>query len=1226
MNDLSPLEAVFFAALEKGSAEERAAYLDQACTDDPDLRRRVEKMLAAQSDAKSFLERPASAFGVTVDEPIPEKPGTVIGPYKLLEQIGEGGFGVVFMAEQTQPVRRKVALKILKPGMDTRQVIARFEAERQALAIMDHPNIAKVLDGGQTASGRPYFVMDLVKGLPITEHCDQAQLTPRQRLELFVQVCQAVQHAHQKGVIHRDLKPSNVLVTVHDTVPVVKVIDFGVAKALGQELTDKTLFTGFAQMVGTPLYMSPEQAGQSGVDVDTRSDIYSLGVLLYELLTGTTPFDKARLKELGYDELRRIVREEEPPKPSTRISTLGKAATTVSAQRKSDPKRLSKLFRGELDWIVMKCLEKDRNRRYETASTLAADVQHYLRDEPVLACPPSAAYRLRKFVRRYKTRLTTTGVIVLALLGVAGTLGWSLWREQEATREQALRDAALDASVKNTLDEAETFARDAKIAEFSAAIGRAEKLLKAAGREGFPVRLLELKNELAVAQDLEDIDSNPKTEEFLWGHEADAAYVKAFAKAGIDVTASPAEAAERIRARTIRRELVRALDRWAFMRHRSETHGGGTKTRPDWKQLLGIAAAADVDPDGLRNQVREALKQVDNRKTLQSLAATADVRRLPVESLVLLANALYESGGKDEAMGLSRRAVLVHPGNWWLTHHLGYWSLIAQPPQYDEAIRYSTACMAVRPRNPHTLINMGKAQREKKALPEALATFSHLLELHPTEATAWKLRGLLYLQLGQDEKALADFAKAIELDPNYWQAWHHRGEAYLKAGQTDKGLAAFSKAIELKPEYAGLLNARGLVYWRPLGQYEKALADFSRVIELDPKGWVGWYNRGLAYTGLHRHDKAIADYTKATELNPDYWETWTLRGAEYRSLGQRDKAVADYSRAIKLAPTVAMPWNNRGNLYNELGQHQKAIADCSKAIELDPKLIAAWNNRGMAYLGLHQYDKAIADYSKAIELDPRTVEAWNNRAFTYYEVHQYDKAIPDWTKTIELNPRSVPAWTYRGRAYAELGEWQKAASDLAKATELQKNDVSAWYLQAVLSLKLGDGTPYRRVCRVILDSFRAGAPDAALFVVWTCVLAPDAGVESVRVVELAEKLAAQNAKNRSHQTNLGAALYRAGQFKQAALQLDKAAALPADPFQAVEYAWFFLAMAHQRLGHAEEARQWLQKAQKQIEQKSSIDLPWNRRLTLQLLRRETETLLGTNDAKTPHQNEKDKKK
>ncbi len=422
-------QSIFSEALEKEDPAERAAFLDRVCASDPALRQRLDRLLLRHQQGDSFLESPGPALIATLDEPMCERPGTVIGPYKLLEQIGEGGFGIVFMAEQTQPVRRKVALKVLKPGMDTRQVVARFEAERQALAIMDHPNIARVLDAGATppahagGSPRPYFVMDLVKGLPITDYCDQAKLTPRERLELFVSVCLAVQHAHQKGIIHRDIKPSNVLVTVQDGKPLVKVIDFGIAKALGQQLTDKTLFTGFAQLIGTPLYMSPEQAGLSNVDVDTRSDIYSLGVLLYELLTGTTPFDKERLREVDYDEMRRIIREEEPPKPSTRINTLGQAATTVSTQRQSDPRRLSQLCRGELDWIVMKALEKDRNRRYETASAFAADVQRYLNDEPVQACPPSAWYRLRKFTRRNKPTLATLallGLVLFAAVAVAG--------------------------------------------------------------------------------------------------------------------------------------------------------------------------------------------------------------------------------------------------------------------------------------------------------------------------------------------------------------------------------------------------------------------------------------------------------------------------------------------------------------------------------------------------------------------------------------------------------------------------------------------------------------------------------------------------------------------------------------------------------------------------------------------------------------------------------------
>jgi serine/threonine protein kinase/WD40 repeat protein len=429
------VDSIFLAAVAKPTAEEQSAYLDGACGSDQELRERVQRLLAAHPKVNSFLESPAPALVATVDDPITEQPGTALGPYQLLEQIGEGGFGVVFMAEQHEPIRRKVALKVLKPGMDSKQVIARFEAERQALAIMDHPHIAKVLDAGQTSSGRPYFVMDLVKGLPITDYCDQAQLTPRQRLELFVHVCQAVQHAHQKGIIHRDLKPSNVLVTLQDGAPVVKVIDFGIAKAMGQQLTDKTVFTGFGQMIGTPLYMSPEQAALSNVDVDTRSDIYALGVLLYELLTGTTPFIKERFEEITYDELRRIIREEEPPRPSARVSTLGQAATIISMQRKSDPKHLSRLFRGELDWIVMKALEKDRNRRYETANGLARDIECYLDDEPVQACPPSAGYRIRKFLRRHKGLLLAVVLLILVLVvGIIGTT-WGLLRATEATAE-----------------------------------------------------------------------------------------------------------------------------------------------------------------------------------------------------------------------------------------------------------------------------------------------------------------------------------------------------------------------------------------------------------------------------------------------------------------------------------------------------------------------------------------------------------------------------------------------------------------------------------------------------------------------------------------------------------------------------------------------------------------------------------------------------------------------
>jgi serine/threonine protein kinase len=433
-------KGIFLAALEIADAAEREAFLERSCGGNEALRRRVQELLRAYGQPDGPLDKLAGALATTeLGQPLREQVGSTIGPYKLLEQIGEGGFGLVFVAQQERPLRRKVALKIIKPGMDTREVIARFEAERQALALMDHPNIARVLDAGTTDSGRPYFVMELVRGIPITEYCDQSQLTPRDRLCLFVDVCNAVQHAHQKGIIHRDIKPSNVLVTLHDDRPVVKVIDFGVAKALHQHLTEKTIYTRFAQMIGTPLYMSPEQAQMSGLDIDTRSDVYSLGVLLYELLTGTTPLDKRRLAQAAYDELLKIIREEEPPKPSVRLSQSTESLPSIAALRKTEPAKLTRMFDGDVDWIAMKALEKDRTRRYETANAFGADVLRYLNDEPVEASPPSTAYRLRKFARKHRKPVFALAAIAAVLIvGIAGTT-WGLFRATKA--EQMARTA-----------------------------------------------------------------------------------------------------------------------------------------------------------------------------------------------------------------------------------------------------------------------------------------------------------------------------------------------------------------------------------------------------------------------------------------------------------------------------------------------------------------------------------------------------------------------------------------------------------------------------------------------------------------------------------------------------------------------------------------------------------------------------------------------------------------
>ncbi len=489
-------ESLFQEALAKASDAERAAFLDQACAGQPELRAAIEALLAAHRSAAGFLSKPPAEVGETVDSnpgpPAIDVTGDIVpgaspgaltgttaaqdagtlpastliaGRYTLQEKIGEGGMGEVWVARQTEPVKRKVALKLIKPGMDSRAVLQRFDQERQALAMMDHPHIARVLDGGLTTSGQPFFVMELVNGLPLSRFCDEAKLTPKERLELFIPICQAVQHAHQKGIVHRDLKPANILVALIDGKPVPKVIDFGVAKATGGKLTDESLSTQFGSIVGTLEYMSPEQAGLSGQDIDTRADIYSLGVILYELLTGLRPIDAKRLQKAAITEMIRMIREDEPSKPSTRLST-DESLPSLAALRQTEPRRLMALLKGELDWVVMKCLEKRRERRYETASGLARDIERYLADEPVEARPPSASYRLGKFVTRHKGPVLAASIILICLLvGIIGTsaaLAWAL-RERDAKGKALFAEtAAKEAEIKQRKAKEEALAAETK--------------------------------------------------------------------------------------------------------------------------------------------------------------------------------------------------------------------------------------------------------------------------------------------------------------------------------------------------------------------------------------------------------------------------------------------------------------------------------------------------------------------------------------------------------------------------------------------------------------------------------------------------------------------------------------------------------------------------------------------------------------------------------------------
>jgi eukaryotic-like serine/threonine-protein kinase len=929
MNHPSPLEAIFFAALEKGSAGERIAHLDEFCGGDGDLRRRVEKMLAAQAEAGSFLEQPAHSPVATIDQPpAGEAPGTVIGPYKLLEQIGEGGFGVVFMAEQQQPVRRKVALKVLKPGMDTRQGVARFEAERQALALMDHPNIAHVFDGGATDAGRPYFVMELVRGVPITEFCDQSCLAIRQRLELFVDVCQAVQHAHQKGIIHRDIKPTNVMVTLHDGRPVVKVIDFGIAKAMGQQLTEKTLFTNFAQMIGTPLYMSPEQAAMSGLDVDTRGDVYSLGVMLYELLTGTTPFENARLSKVGYDEMRRIIREEEPPKPSARMSTVGKLATTASQKRQGDPRKLSKLFRGELDWIVMKALEKDRNRRYETANAFALDVRCYLNDEQVVACPPSIAYRFGKFARRNKPKLAVAGLLLFCVVLLGASLGWIV-------RDRSARLAATEHEAQTAMAEALRLADDRNWPGATAWIDRANALLAAGGSDELRRRVQDIQADFKAVARLQEIRllrTNVKDSMFDVGS-SDDRYPEAFREyLRADLEALEArEAGHLIGARSVPQELAAALDDWSRVRRQSGRLG--------WQHLTEVAAFADPDP--WRTKLRAAWSRRD-RKALVELAASDEVDGLPPPSVICLATSLDEVGEVEHATEVMRRGQRKHPNDFWSNFALAHCLGRLKPPRWAEAGRFLTAAAALRPESPGIFFSLAGNLWANGEPEEAASAYREAIRLHPDYPPA--LFNLGQLQRDKDpDEAIDCYEKLLRAWPESIWGWGCLGAALERKYQSVEAAVAACREATRHDENEASASLRLAAALSHKGRrclqdnsLPAAVAAFEEAITLVPAYPWSHYDLGTALYRQGKVSEAVASCEKALDLDPNH-------------IGERIGQNAHSTVIVFLAP-----------LYAQLGHWEKAAGTFDRATDLEPTN----RDRAMYAAALHAAAGNLAGYRR----------------------------------------------------------------------------------------------------------------------------------------------------------------------------------------------------------------------------------------------------------------------
>jgi eukaryotic-like serine/threonine-protein kinase len=877
--DSQPSPAMVEAIFTTASAlplDERPTYLASACGSDTLLRQRVEALLGVQEAPEKFLPRRPGAppAGVPISTAAPaEQLGDTIGRYKLLQKIGEGGWGVVYMAEQEEPVRRRVALKVIKLGMDTKQVVARFEAERQALALMDHANIAKVLDAGATDAGRPYFVMELVGGIKITDYCDQNQLSTRQRLDLFIQVCHAIQHAHQKGVIHRDIKPSNVLVAQQDGVAVPKVIDFGIAKATQGRLTDGTAITAFEQFLGTPAYMSPEQAQVGGLDVDTRSDIYSLGVLLYELLTGKTPFDAKELLAVGLEAMRRTICEKEPPKPSTRLAQELVAADVrrlktptsdapdfgeeirASSRRLLQGKEVQAL-RGDLDWIVMKCLEKDRSRRYETANGLAMDLERHLGNEPVVACPPGRLYRFQKFVRRNK--MTTSAVALIALVLILGIIG-TTWQAVRATRAETL--------AKQRLTESEA------LSKFLRGVFRSPDPT----RDGRTITVAEALNK--AARDLErDLATQPARRAHLQAnlaltYDALGLYREAIAlqeqardyHLAVSGPEHPAtlEAMHNLaisyQHAGRRGEAIELLERVSSLRLKVQgtEHTNTLKTMSD---LAALNAELGRRPEAIKllEEVLALSRRINGLENPDTLAA-----------MINLASSYSLAGRRDEALKLREQTLPLsrkvfgpeHPNTLWAMHNLA--NSYSYAGRRDEALKLREQTLALRrkvdgPEHPDTLsamINLSASYDDAGRRAEALELRELVLPLsckvlgpeHPNSLTAMDHLAKSYGQAGRANEAINLREQALVLNrrvngpehPDTLWAMNSLGFSYFEAGRRAEALALRDQVLALRrkvlgPEHPDTLWAMIALAgsYRTAGQPEEAVKLGQSSLEL----------------------------------------------------------------------------------------------------------------------------------------------------------------------------------------------------------------------------------------------------------------------------------------------------------------------------------------------------------------------------------------------------------
>jgi eukaryotic-like serine/threonine-protein kinase len=1187
--------SIFLKALNKPSPDERAAFLDQACGGNDELRRSVELLLRAHDRAGGFLADSPAPAGATVDLPITELPGTVIGPYKLIEQIGEGGMGTVWMAQQTEPVKRLVALKLIKAGMDSKQVVARFEAERQALALMDHPNIARVLDGGTTSAGRPYFVMDLVKGVPITRYCDEHRLTPRQRLELFIPVCQAVQHAHQKGIIHRDLKPSNVLVALYDGKPVPKVIDFGVAKAAGQPLTEETLVTGLGTVVGTLEYMSPEQAQLNNQDIDTRGDVYSLGVLLYELLTGTTPLERKRVKEAGLLEALRLIREEETPRPSTRLGTA-EELPDIAAQRGVEPGRLSGAVRGELDWIAIKALEKDRARRYETPNDLALDVQRYLREEPVQACPPSAGYRLRKFARRNRRALTTLALLGAMLLATAGSVGWAL-------RDRTARQAAADDELRRVIDQANVHLGRGQVADAKATIDKAEWLLPDRGAEHHR-RVKQVKIDLAMVTRLEEIrTADPggvlPTERGRAHKERRAAYAAAFRDYGIDVESlDAAAAAERIRSSVIRDQLVTALHDWGWFeppRAYWFTFGKlgpppAVEPPPHLRAILRLA-----DPDDCRIELRGP--DIDRkRETLEALAEPAKLATLPSSTVILLARALDRSNAQDKAVDVLNAAHQRSPADLWLNVELAarlrQLSDRDRPSRTEEAAACLQAALVVRPNSAGLHVALGRSLQGLGRLDQAAAILRRALELDPGSTAAHQILATTLRKQRRWDEAIAVCRDRLKLTPESVKAHSDLIETYCQARQWENAIAALREADRSTG------SSRVKLSWLLATCPDPELRNVPEALEIAKQEVEAAEKSGAA-------NPAAANLRKSKKHSA----CRALGVAQYRAGKWKDAidvletAIGIYGTHAHEAFFLAMAhwqlgdseqarqWYQRGvewmNSHQSMLQKSEGTEDEARRFRAEAEKLLGIRSGPRASAGPKQTKNRSELVAERDDLDRRIKEApdavlYVHRARIHVALGQHDKAESDYTEALRLMPTARLGRVERARLYLALKQWDKACADFAELYKREPDNLESTFEYAGALVLSDDAEGCQRFCAYVLrrgDKLKCmdGPDRRPNLMARVCLLSPASGADLEELLKLAEEGVRGYPKGAWNHHTLGLAHYRAGRYQEARQHIDQSIrSLPNWLAQPVN--WLILAMIHHQLGDTEVAQSWFDKA------------------------------------------------